>query len=171
MKTPFAKSLFLIVRGPKSEFHKAPYHPVIVCSRTHTAKWEAQKTDNGHTVFECMADNGNWLLVKYQGYNIDHGNVCSHFTLFDGKESKEVSSSENIEAYLKNAVWWSYDHMPKWIEEKGVSYATDAFTKKRIYDDAGTCLLPYSKEKMLKDKLEGYDQPFWLLTNSEIISQ
>lgn len=162
--TPVARNLYLIVRGPKPEYHNAPYHQVILCSRKHTAKWESQLTSEGHTLFVNMDpdSSGNWLLVKYKGYDIDYGTVTHYFKLFDGKESREVSDKQTLDSLLKEAVWWSYDQMPVWVKELGIKYPEDDFTKKRIVDDFGMCLLPYMQQQKLKDKLDEYDEPEWL---------
>lgn len=162
MKTPIARALFLIVRGPKSEHHNAPYHPVIVCTRTHTAKWESRDTSKGHTVYECMAEGGNWLLVRYKGYDIQ---APGHFNLFDGKSTKEVSDIEEIKRLLNGATWWSYDRMPAWLSDYGIKYPQDNFTKEVISEDSGACLLPFAKEQKLRDKIDEYDEPEWLIPN------
>lgn len=164
MKTPIARSLYLIVRGPKSEHHNAPYHPVIVCTRLHTAQWESRDTSKGDTVFECMADGGNWLLVRYNGYNIDGS---GYFDLFDGKNSRDVSSLEQIKSLLNGAIWWSYDRIPAWLSDYGIKFAEDNFTKSRIVEDSGDCLLPYAKAEKLRDKIDEYDEPEWLIIKAE----
>lgn len=162
-QTPIARNLYLVVRGPKSEHHKAPYHSIIVCTRRHTAEWESEHTKDGHTVFVNLAPDspaGNWLLVKYKGYSID-GN--SYFTLFDGQCTRELASHKNIDGLLNQAVWWSYDQMPKWFIDKGVRFAEDDFTKRQIAQDFGLCLLPESVSRKHKQRMDKYDQPYWLM--------
>lgn len=161
MKTPIAKSLFLIVRGPKSKHHNAPYHPVIVCTRLHTARWESRDTNKGDTVFECMSNGGTWRLVRYKGYNIESN---SFLDLFDGKNSRNVSSDEQIKKLLNQAIWWSYDRIPNWLSNYGIKYAEDNFTKIRISEDSGTCLLPFSKAEKLRSRIEDFEEPEWLIT-------
>ena len=158
-KTPIARNLFLIIRGPQGEFHKAPFHPIIICSRKHTAKWEAGDTEDGATVFVNMdPPYGNWLLSRYKGYDIV-GNP-KFFTLFDGKESRDISQiSDNT---FRDAIWWSYDGMPDCLKEKGVSYATDNFTKERIADDAGACRLLQREQEKLDATRDKYEEPEWL---------
>jgi hypothetical protein len=164
MKTPIARSLYLIVRGPRSEHHKAPFHPIVVCTRLHTAKWESRDTSKGDTVFECMADGGNWLLVRYKGYDLSSS---GHFILFDGKRTDEVSNHEEIKRLLSGATWWSYDRIPNWLSDYGIKYPQDNFTKNVISEDSGMCLMPFSKEQKLRDKLDSYDEPEWLIPTNK----
>jgi hypothetical protein len=160
-KIPIARNLFLIIRGERSEHHKADFHPIIICSRKHTAKWEAGATVDGATVFENMAPEsaaGNWLLCRYKGYDIV--GTPQYFTLFDGKESRDISTISD--ETFNNAIWWSYDRMPEYLKDKGVHYATDEFTKNRIMQDAGTCELSYAKQEKLKHYLGTLENPEWL---------
>jgi hypothetical protein len=161
-----AKNFYLILRGPKGEHHNAPFHPVILCTRKHTAEWESKRTKEGATVWVNMAPNtaywGNWLLVKYKGYDIDYGHLAHYFTLFDGKDSREVSDREYIEPLLRNAIWWSYDEMPEFVRELGVRYAEDQFTKDWIWEDLGDSSLGHTKEMALKKKLREMGRPIWL---------
>lgn len=159
-----ARNLIVIVRGPQSVHHNAPFHPIIVCSRKHTAKWESMRTENGATVFMNMAPDmqGNWLLVKYKGYDIDYGTMSHYFTLFDGEDSRIVSDKDRVEGMLKHAIWWSYDDMPQWIKDLGVHYAQDDFTKRAILMDSGTCLLTNNQSRKIKDRLYESEEPEWL---------
>ena len=70
-KLSSANNVFLIIRGERSEFHKAPFCPIVLCSRRHTSEWEAGNTEDGCTVLYnySPADEGNWILTKYKGYN------------------------------------------------------------------------------------------------------
>lgn len=159
-KTPIARSLYLVVRGPKSEHHNAPYHPVIVCTRKHTVHWEARSTEKGDTVFECLADGGNWMLCRYKGYDIQSS---GYFELFDGKSSRDVASMEEIKKYLNGATWWSYDRIPAWLEGYGIKFPEDNFTKIRIVEDSGDCLLPHAQAEKLRDRIAECEEPTWLI--------
>lgn len=164
-KLPKPKNLFLIVRGEKPDIHNAPYSPIILCTRKHTAKFESGSTSDGATVFQALSRDftGNWLLVKYKGYDIDYGNVCHYFKLFDGNDSENVSDRSEIHKLIGGAIWWSYDEMPDFIKDLGAKYPNDRWTKEMICHDFGTCLLTNSQEKKLKSNLEKYEMPFWLL--------
>lgn len=157
----------MIVRGPRPEHHKADFHDVIVCSRKHTAVWEAGDTHEGATVYVNMdPPNGNWLLVRYKGYEIAAFRP-RYFTLFDGVESEAISKQDYIkENHLKRAVWWSDELMPESMKQDGVGYATDDFSKRRIIEDPGACRLPYAKMAKLKqqrkDKFHD-SEPDWLI--------
>jgi hypothetical protein len=161
-----AKNFYLILRGPKGEHHNAPFHPIILCTRKHTAEWESKCSKDGATVWVNMAPStaywGNWLLVKYKGYDIDYGNIAHYFTLFDGKDSREVSDRDYIETLLRNAIWWSYDEMPEFVKELGVKLPEDNFTKQCIWEDLGDGLLGHRKESELKQKLQQMGCPEWL---------
>lgn len=162
-KLPKARNLYLIVRGEKSEHHNAPFHPVIVCSRKHTAQWEVKEPQDGATLFYNLMGNdagANWGLGKYKGYDCDANH---YFELFDGVNSKDITSRDNIFSLLKGAIWWSYDECPQWLLDAGVKYPEDKFTKQVILEDSGTCIWSHSKETKYWDNLEEkYDQPDWL---------
>jgi hypothetical protein len=167
-KLPKAKSLYIIIRGEKSEFHNAPYHPIIVCSRKHVAKWESKDAHNGATVLYNAAgisESGNWFLGQYKGYGCESNR---YLTLFDGVDSRDFTNKERVERELLNgAVWWSYDECPRWMLDLGVKYPEDDFSKKVIMSDYGDCLLPYSQADKLRRTLENYDTPEWLMLNNE----
>jgi hypothetical protein len=166
-----ARNFFLVIRGPKSEHHNAPFHPVILCTRRHTAQWESRPSSDGDTVLENMAPDascwGNWLLVKYKGYDIDYGAVAHYFTLFDGANSRDVSDSGRIESLLNGATWWSYDEMPVFVRALGVKYPEDNFTKQVIWEDLGDCLLGQRKEYELRTKLDKMGRPEWLKLSTD----
>lgn len=156
-----AKNFYLIVRGQQPESHAAPYSEVILCTRKHTADWESLGTKNGCTVFVNLAPPyGTWMCVKYKGYDLDTRPVAHYLDLFDGKNTRDLE--KDIENYLKQALWWSYDEMPEWIKESGVSLPSDNWTKKQILQDSGTCYLSYSKQQALERQLEKYETPTWL---------
>lgn len=147
-----ARNLFLIIRGDKPIYHNAPYHPIIICTRKHTAQWESKGVENGATLLynaEGNCESCNWFLGKYKGYTCENG--C-HFTLFDGVETKSFTREKVINEYVKKSVWWSNDKMPKWIEDLGVKIPSDDFSQKRIKEDVGICLLPFSKQIQKFDK-------------------
>ena len=153
-----ANNVFLIIRGEKSEFHKAPFCPIILCSRRHTAEWESGNTEDGSTVLYnySLTDEGNWILTKYKGYGIKSNGFIK---LFDGNDSYGVSDRNHINELLKDAVWWSYDEIPTWLLQKGVKYPSDDFTKRLIVEDYGTCLMPHSKEMKYLESLENMIYP------------
>lgn len=164
---PIAKNVYVIIRGNRSEHHNAPFEPFIVCSRKHTAMWEARHTGDklgcGSTVFVnlCPSEGGSWRMVRYRGYEIE---TCSHLdTLFDGKDQR----IENHIINFSSCVWWSYDKMPEWVKVLGVRFPDDDFTKQRILDDSGLCLLPYAKSEKIRRSI--YDRPIpdWLVKSDK----
>lgn len=162
-RTPLARSIYLIERGPKESQNNVQIHPVIVCSRLYTAKWEARNTETGATVWEQFSPFdgiGNWFCCKYKGYEFD--NILNvNFVLFDGIPMKEVN--ERAKKLLQGAVWWSYDRMPKWVAEAGVVYPPDDWSKDVIWRDYG---IPDSYQgRKIEDKKYEYIRPEWLHTH------
>ena len=161
---PFASGLYLVVRGPRSEFHKAPYHPIIVCSRQHTARWEGKNTVDGHTIYWNAyphEGHGNWFLGRYRGYDIN-GNLGPNFVFFDGKTNAELCDYATVNAMLNGAVWWSYDRMPEFVKKMGVVYAEDDHSKEAIWRDYND--LPDHRRRLLEGKKLDREKPEWLLT-------
>lgn len=167
-KVPLARQLAIVIRGEKPEFHKAPFHPVIIVSRKHVMEWESEGTENGATVLINLgcADTGySWLVHRYKGYVLD-GN--GYFDLFDGANTKDISTFEYVsKELLPKAVWWSYDRMPEWLLEYGVKHVEDDFSKEMILQDSGLCLLPYSKAEKIQAKLNEYEEPEWLKLSNQ----
>lgn len=132
--------LYLIKRGPRPEYHKAPFHPVIICDLKHVAEIEAGSTRDGATVWErsSIRDNGcGWLIVRWQGYDLDYRPVVSCFSLPDGTMSghwRDYDAEYSVKALLPGAIWWSDKAMPEWLSERGVIYPPDEFSQQRILD-------------------------------------
>lgn len=163
MKKPkLQKSLFLIIRGDRPINHKAPYHPIILCTRYHSMLWESRGTREGHTVLSCCVPDvkgSSWALLRYKGFIIDGLNETQSIVLFDGVKANDAVKKllENI----PNAIWFSYDKMPEWIKDMGVKYPDDDFTRRRIEDDPGTCLtMSCQKENDFKLSREDYFLPW-----------
>ena len=132
-------SLYLIQRGPRPNYHKAPFHPVIICDRKKHGEWESKGTDNLCNVWinhDCDSISG-WLLVRWQGLIIDYGTVVHKIVLPDGTEAgfyRAYDDKHTIKPLLPGAVWWSHKVMPKWLQEHGVVYPSDNFTQQVILD-------------------------------------
>jgi hypothetical protein len=133
--------LYLIKRAHRPAHHRAPYHPVIVCDRKRVALWEAG--DTGDRAWVWSAENNplyGWLLERWEGLDIDYGHVIHNVTLPDGTPTAYYhahSGSTYEAAFLKlfqGAVWWSDREMPAWIQERGVVYPPDTFTRQHILD-------------------------------------
>ena len=167
---PLAKGLYLVVRGPMPGHRVVPYPPIIVCSRQHTAKWEGRGTQNGATIYwnhYPHEGHGNWFLGMYKGYEFDTFGTGTDFTFFDGKTWKELCDRDTVDNMLNGAVWWSYDTMPEFVNNMGVVYAEDDFSKHQIWLDSGTVNLPHSRHVKLQDKKHEYKKPEWLLTEED----
>jgi len=129
-------SLYLIKKGPQPEYHKAPYHPVIICDYKPLAKWEAGWTGDEYWVWEKDNDpHTGWLLVRWRGLDIDYGHLVRSHTLIDGTKIAIVHDRDKEPWTLINgAVWFSTRHLPFWLTDKGAIYPPDDFTQDRILD-------------------------------------
>ena len=135
------KYLYLIKRGPKPEYHRAPYHPVILCNLTRIAEWEMGASDDHAWVWQATGWHrrpGGWLLVRWNGLNIDYGHIVHGFALPDGSHAAFWRDyhdwPEGIRDLLPGAVWWSDKVIPSWLQERGVVYPPDNFTQQTILD-------------------------------------
>jgi len=152
-KVECPRAIWLIKRGPREEYHKAPFHPVIICSRQHTAKWEAGWTGNRAWVWEHVKREGHsgWLLARWNGFDVDYGHVVRGCVLPDGTEAGiEHDRTKEPWTLLAGAVWWSDERVPEWLRKAGVVEARDEFTVNRILDDAGTCMLPLAQQRRIE---------------------
>jgi len=131
--------LYLVKRGPKPDYHKAPFHPVIICDRKRVAREEAGHTGDQATVWERSSarDNGcGWLIVRWQGFDIDYG-IVHYFRLPDGTGSgfwRDYEAEDSVKNLLPGAVWWSDKPMPEWLARRGVVYPPDKFTQQWVLD-------------------------------------
>lgn len=146
----------MIIRGPRSPHHKAPFHPIIIVTRTHTYQWEVEKSDKGATSVEINLDAPQFHLLRYKGYIID---ANCHYTLFDGVDTQEFLKSDYLKECLEKAVWWSDQTPPDWLKPK---FAEDSHTKDDIIRDFGKCLLTESALEKYETILEKYELPSWL---------
>jgi len=157
------RSVYLILRSDKPKHHNAPYHSVILCSRKHIAKWEAGDSSDKATVFTKNNDpHEGFLMERYKGFDIDYGHIVKLIDLFDDemKSGFHHPHTTNTWELLKGATWWSYDKLPQWLIDRGVTYPEDNFTKRRILDDSGWNETADSPLLQLEQK--GYEFPSWL---------
>jgi hypothetical protein len=147
------RAVYLVKRGPKPAFHKAPYHPVIIASRLHTAKWEAGWTGDGATLWEHNKREGGsgWLLARWRGLDIDYGHVVRGCVLPDGARAG-IEHDRTLEPWtlLAKSVWWSDEPMPEWLQQAGCELSSDDFTRAAIAEDYGDCVLPAKKQDRLR---------------------
>lgn len=130
-------ALYLIKRGLRPEYHKAPYHQVIICDRKEIAKWEAGCTCNAAWIWahESRQAWTGWLLVRWKGLDLDLGHIVHACKLPDGTTSGFAhKQSEEPWSLLPGAIWWSEKKMPKWLAEIGAVYPSDDFTQQHILD-------------------------------------
>jgi hypothetical protein len=142
-------NLYLIERGPRPVHHKAPWHPVIICTARHTAEWEAGGSPDGATVWsvgDIRKDSKylhEWSLNRWKGLDVTF--ICTevYFDLPDGTNTRQFC--KRAHGLISGAVWWSDKPLPKLLRDLGVIEAPDEFTRERIADDLGLCLLSESK--------------------------
>jgi hypothetical protein len=131
-------SLYLIKRGPRPDYHKAPYHPVILCARKPIADWEAGCTCKRATVWGHGPKNEGtgWLLLRWHGLVIDYGPGVMHGCSPTDEVHGGFYHDRRKEPWtlLAGAVWWDDKKMPDWLRESAVVYPPDDFTQQRILD-------------------------------------
>lgn len=136
-------SLYLIKRGPRPPHHNAPFHPVIICDRKRLADEGVSFTGDRDWVWRkdtTGKDGKGWLLIRWEGLIIDYGYLVRGSILPDGShtafwrdyETREGEGS--VKDVLAVATWWSDTTIPGWLKDRGVDYAKDAFSQKRILE-------------------------------------
>lgn len=147
--------IYLIKRGPKSKSHKAPFHPVILCTRKHTAKWEAGATSDKCWVWthDYGFEHSGWLLERWNGLDVDYGPVVNPIELPDGTKAAFFhDKGKSPWILIKGAVWWSNHKIPTWIQDRGCLFVKDSFSIECIERDDGTCGLPMYKQEKLEEQ-------------------
>lgn len=146
--------IYLIKRGPKPEYHNAPFHPVIICAKRKVAKWEAGSTSDRAWLWERAShimDGAGFLLMRWNGLDIDYGHVVHNVgDMPDGAHSGFYHPGRGGEPWtlLKGAIWWDDKPLPPSLVEMGVIYPPDDFTQQRILDtiaDDGCSGFPRAK--------------------------
>lgn len=134
-------ALYLVKRGERPDYHKAPYHPVIICDKKRIALWESMGSDKHCWVWMQPSGHGNgagWLLVKWNGLDVDYGVTVHRIVLPDGSEGGFWRDYPSPDGYigdlLPGAVWWSDKRLPEWLQQKGVVYPSDSHTQQVILD-------------------------------------
>lgn len=129
--------VYLIKRGERPEHHRAPYHPVILCSRKPVAEWEAGWTGDEATVWTHTwgSPASGWLLTRWRGLDVDYGHVVRGHELPDGTRSGFFHDrDEEPWTLLDGCVWWSSERIPEWLDDHGVIYPPDPHSQQRILD-------------------------------------
>lgn len=134
-------ALYLIKRGPRPDYHKAPFHPVILCATRKIAREEAGWTGDGAWVWErnTMTESGEgWLLSRWNGLDIDYGHLVRGHNLPDGSHTAFWRDYDlwpkGVQDLFAGAVWWSTKLLPAWLAKRGVVYPPDAFSRTDIVD-------------------------------------
>lgn len=150
--------LYLIKRASRPFCHRAPYHPVIICDRKWMADWEAGCTCRQAWIWthDIAHPSYGWLLVRWQGLDIDLGHVVHACTLPDGTTSG-ISHKRDEEPWslLPGAVWWSDRPIPAWLLEAGVVYPPDGFTQQWILDHIADEASDREHQRRLRECPEG----------------
>lgn len=152
-------NLYLIERGPEKYQSKAPRHPVIICTAHHTAKWEAGGSPAGATVWsqgDVRKDSKylhTWFLDRWKGLDCcTFMGAAVYFDLPDGSNTRQ--HSERAHTLVAGAVWWSDKPLPQFLRDMGVIEAPDDFTRERIKEDSGLCLLSESAAEKIRQRRE-----------------
>jgi hypothetical protein len=158
-----ARYLYLIKRCVRPDYHKAPYHPVILCDNKKVALWEAGDSTKRAWVWSCEnVPNIGWLLERWEGLDIDYGGLVKTVNLPDGHNAAFWHYLNNDDPVIINefrplfvgATWWSLNDIPYWLKERGVVYPTDKFSQDNIVRD-------YNQELATGDKYFTRS-PFWI---------
>jgi len=127
---------FVVKRCLRPSYHKAPYHPVIVCTRKSVAKWEAGWTGDRASVWEGQTDGSGMLLCRIDGLEVDYGHIVRACPLPGGRTTGFVHDREEEPwTLLCGATWWSTRPLPTYLRERGVALPMDEFSLARIEED------------------------------------
>jgi hypothetical protein len=155
--------IFLVKRRQRTETHKMPYHhQIIICTRKHTAQWEAGDTGDHSWVWEHSRamESGGWLLVRWNGFDVDYGHMVRSIIMPDGTNGAFVHERDREPwTLLQSAVWWSDEPIPEWLAKLGVQLPEDEFSRGKIRIDAGLCLLPMSRQKQIEARRNKMPDP------------
>ena len=131
-------SLYLIRRQPRPDYHKAPYHRVIVCALKRIARWEVGWTGDRSWLWTKQNEPfTGWLLERWEGLDIDYGHIVRGGKLPDGTDMAfhhPHGSNSGTWDLLRGAVWYSDKPIPTWLVERGVVYPPDDFTQGQLLD-------------------------------------
>lgn len=131
-----ARCLYLIRRGPRPVYYRAPWHQVIVCAERAVARQEAGCTADLSDVWTKEADRSSGLLLlRWRGLDIDYGPIVRSMPLPDGSAG-DISHARGEQPWTLllsgQAVWWSLRRRaPVWLSGL-VSTPTDSFSVERI---------------------------------------
>ena len=135
-------NLYLVKRGPKPAYHRASFHPVVLCDIHRIAENEAGFSGEHAWVWShCgIANRGfGWLIERWNGLDLDYGSVVHGFELPDGAHAGFWRISEDFPAGVRDlvscATWWSTRRIPEWLLELGVKYPDDDFSQQWILDE------------------------------------
>lgn len=131
--------IYLIKRAPRPAYHRAPFHPVIICGKRRVAKWEAGWTGDASWVWSHARGEmaGGWLLERWNGFDIDYGHVVRGVLMPDGTDAAFVHEPTGREPWtlLDGAVWWDDQPLPKVLVERGVIYPPDLYSQQTVLRD------------------------------------
>lgn len=156
--------MYLIKRGPRPSYHRAPFHPVIICNKKRVAKLEAGDTGDHAWVWERHSnrmDGEGFLLARWNGFDIDYGHVVHDIGLMpDGTKCGFVHKHTGKEPWnlINGSIWWDDKEIPYEFFSAGVIYPPDYFTQQSILD------------KIANDGFSGFhrEKPkFWPLVNKD----
>lgn len=130
-----------LIKRVRPNYHKTPFHPIIICGKKKIAKWEAGDTNSKAWVWEHNTPSNcslnSWLLTRWNGLDIDYGYVIKDVgPLPDGTHTGFFHDRDKEPWILiAGAIWWDNQKMPRVLQDMGVIYPPDKFTQQRILDD------------------------------------
>jgi hypothetical protein len=155
-------NLYLVHRGfarPKFMHKSLIWHPVIIATAWHTAKWETHQNltaPHPGTIWAQSGHGAGWMLCSWHGMDVDHFAVRGYREkLPDGLHFGCEHDRNSIPwTLLAHAIWYSARKRPAYVAELGVTLPTDRFTLERIEEDAGMCTLPESQQRKIHARRE-----------------
>jgi hypothetical protein len=129
-------SIYLIKRGPKPSWHKAPFHPVVICAKKRVAEFEAGWAGDKSWIWmrrSRVIDGEGFLLLRWNGLDIDYGHVVRSTRLPSGVKTGFAHHGGPWKL-LRGAIWWDDKPMSASFENAGVLYPPDYFTQQWILD-------------------------------------
>lgn len=131
------ESIALIRNGPRPDYYhpSVPHHPVLIVARKRV--FEALKgwTGDGRSVWshEGMTESSGWFLERWNGLDIDYGPVVRSLILPDGTTGAFIHDRNAAPwTLISGAVWMDDRYLPDWLEDRGVIYPPDAWTRRQV---------------------------------------
>ena len=128
------RNVYLVERQSRPNWHRAPYHRVILCDLIAVARAEAGWSGDRASIWEHEwgTTGGGWLVRRWRGLDIDYGYLVRATELPDGSITGFRHRDAHPWPILAQAVWWSPRPVPDRWAKRGISIPDDDFSRSRI---------------------------------------